>query len=262
MNLPLLFDTLSGAMIGAVFGSFFSAAAWAYITGAPFWIKRSVCDACGERISPAGLFPILGFIFLRGKCRACGRPIPLFHFFMEIAPAAVGAALAWRYGATVFGVCLVVLATALIAACAVDCVSRRLPDAFTLGAYVLLPPVLVLSPELTLRDSLWGFVVCGGVSLALRLAFKYVRKKDALGLGDVKLFALAGAFCGLSAAPCLFLLSALGGLLAFLFVALSRKGNIWNFRMPFGPFIGAAWIALMIFPDLPARLAASIHGVL
>ncbi|MBD5607338.1 MAG: prepilin peptidase [Desulfovibrio sp.] len=261
MNLPLVFDTLSGAMIGAVFGSFFSAAAWAYITGAPFWRKRSVCDVCGEPISPLGLFPIFGFIFLRGKCRVCDRPIPVFHFFMEILPAAVGAAVAWRYGATVLALCLVVLATALIAACAVDWITRVLPDAFTLGAYVLLPPVLLYTPSLTLRDSLLGFLVCGGLALTLKLTFKYIRKKDGLGLGDVKLFALAGTFCGLSAAPCLFLLSACGGLFAFLFVALSRKGNIWDFRLPFGPFIGAAWIALMIFPDLPLRLAILLYGV-
>ncbi|MDE5831689.1 MAG: A24 family peptidase [Desulfovibrio sp.] len=255
MSLPLFFRLISGAALGAVFGSFFSAAAWARLTGSPFWRKRSVCDRCGSRLTPLALLPILGFIFLGGKCRSCGRPIPPFHLLMELIPATVGAALAWRYDITWLAICYIILATALIAACAIDCLTRSLPDLFTLGGYLLLPPILLLNTALTPISSFLGFIFGGGGALSIYLFFKYVRKKEALGLGDVKLFALAGAFCGASAVPCLYLISACGGIAAFLCLLPWQKGDIWLYRLPFGPFIGAAFLALLVFPALPWTLS-------
>lgn len=251
MSLPTFFKLLSGALLGGAFGSFVSATAWAWLNDRPFLRARSVCDQCGASLSPLSLIPVISYLCLGGECRACGRSIPFFHFLMELIPAALGAALVLRYGIDWLAVCYVLLTAVLACASLIDLRSRRLPDFATLGPFVLLPPVICLNPELTLADSLIGCAIGGGVPFALLLLFRVARGRDGLGLGDVKLFALAGAFLGWSALPFLFFASACAGVLAFIALAPRLGRKIWRFRLPFGPFVAAAFVAILIFPNLP-----------
>lgn len=250
MSSSIYIEPILGAVLGAVLGSFFSATVWAWLNDKEIPLTRSICDHCGISLPALTLIPLFSYIFLKGKCRHCGGKIPVFHFILEVIPAALGALITCEYGLGWLGLCYIILATALTAASAADILVRRLPDFISLGSLVLLPPVLVFNPSLDLYSSLIGYLTAGGIPLLLHLVFSYLRHKQGLGLGDVKLFALAGAFLGPLAIPPLFLLSSVGGILVLFIISLLSDRQIWTFRLPFGPFISASFLLLLIFPSL------------
>lgn len=239
--------------MGSIFGSFFAATNWALVNNSPLLRKRSICDSCGSQIPVWSLVPIFSYLFLKGQCHYCGRKIPLFHFIMEILPAATAVVFVHQDGLDYLVICHIILSTAIISACVIDFIYRRLPDIISIGCLSLLPAELLLNPALSLKDSIIGYLAGGALPLFLAMLFKLLRHKEGMGLGDVKLYALAGAFLGWQKLPFLFLFSALCGLLIFLVLAPLLKKEIFCFRLPFGPCIGAVFIILLLFPSLPTR---------
>ena len=261
MHLPFYMDALFGAVLGAVFGSFISATVWAWLRNRKNSLKRSICDKCGQQLPALALIPVFGFILLKGKCHICGRKIPLFHFVMEIIPACLGWLIGNLYGIGLLSLCYIILASGLTAASAVDFLCRRLPDFITLGSLALLPPVLAARPELSPAAALAGYLIGGGLPLGLFLAFKYLRHKQAIGLGDVKLFALAGAFLDPFALPLLFLLSAGCGIVILVGIAAFTRKPLWSYRLPFGPCICASFLLLLLFPAIIPAFYAFIPAL-
>lgn len=253
-------NLLCGAILGSVFGSFFAATVQDYAAGNPIMRKRSICDSCGAKLPARALVPVFGYLFLKGKCQFCGRKIPLFYLLMEIVPAILAMVFIWRNGLNCLSICRIILSTAIISACLMDVMTRKLPDIITIGLLALLPAELVLDPDLTLKDSIIGYIAGAAFPLILGILFKALRRKEGLGTGDVKLYALAGAFLGWQALPFLYFFSALSGILAFLPLAPFLKKDLMHFQLPFGPCIGTIFILALIFPTLPARFYFMLYS--
>lgn len=247
-----ILSAIGGFLAGAALGSFFSATALAWLEHRPVLITRSVCDHCGKKLPARCLVPVVSYLFLRGKCACCGGKIPAFHFFVEISSALVCALVAMRAGPHLIAVFYMPVASALVTASAIDIKSGLLPDFITLGCLVFVPPLVFLNPDLTLKDAVIGYAAGGGMPLLLYLLFRLVRKKEALGLGDIKLYALGGALTGWHALPFLFFFSAFAGILVFgIYCLLGEKMDLWNREIPFGPSICAAILAILLWPQLP-----------
>ncbi|PIW31035.1 MAG: hypothetical protein COW29_02815 [Rhodobacterales bacterium CG15_BIG_FIL_POST_REV_8_21_14_020_59_13] len=231
-------------------GSFVTASSRSW----PDWLRiatgRSSCDACGRRLSPLELIPVVSFLIQRGKCRACCAPVPWVHPVGELVALVIGifAVLAfddgWTLAAAFFG--WILLFGALV-----DIRTFLLPDVVTLG---LIPAGLVIACLSGGLDLLWlnslaaliGFASLAAVSEI----YKRLRGREGLGLGDAKLLAAGGAWAGPFALPWIVLLGA-GATLFIVLIGhvLGRKATA-DTAVPLGPGLAAGCYLAYCLPAI------------
>jgi leader peptidase (prepilin peptidase)/N-methyltransferase len=208
---------------------------------------RSRCRQCGHAIRWYENVPVLSYLFLRGKCSACGAAIGLRYPLVELATAALFFFSVWHWGATPAGAAWCGFSAAIVALALIDWDTTLLPDDITLP---LLWAGLILAAQrwtdVSLPQALWG-AVAGYLSLWLVYhGFKLVTGKEGMGYGDFKLFAALGAWFGWTALiPIILMASVIGAVvgIAMKFSSGLREGGY----VPFGPFLAGAGLTAMIF---------------
>ncbi|HEY5682308.1 MAG TPA: A24 family peptidase [Sulfuricaulis sp.] len=213
-------------------------------------VPGSCCPHCGHAITALENIPVLSFIWLRGKCSACGKPISWRYPLVELLTGGLTAAVAWHFGYGIAALAAMALTWSLIALSFIDVDHQLLPDDITL-------PLLWAGLIINLNAYFTPLVssVMGAVSGYLFLwtvyqIFKLVTGKEGMGYGDFKLFAALGAWLGWQSLPLIILLSSLVGAIAGIsFILLF--GHDRRMPIPFGPFLCVAgWITLMWGDDL------------
>jgi leader peptidase (prepilin peptidase)/N-methyltransferase len=210
------------------------------------WWGRSRCPACGTTLRPRDLVPLLSWLWQRGRCRHCGAPVSAWYPAVELAAAAVGAASPLLLP-TPEALVAVLLGWWLLALALIDLEAWILPDALTLPlilAGLLLAAAGGAAPGRLPLASLGeaaagaalGYVVLAGVAWA----YRRLRRREGLGLGDAKLFAGAGAWLGAASLPVVMLTAALLGLA---FAVLRRQPLRAESAVPFGPALAVAFWA-------------------
>ena len=209
---------------------------------------RSRCSSCGHLIRWYENIPILSYIFLKGKCSACGVGYGLRYPAVELATGLLFAFCAWRWGASVTAIMWCGFSAALLTLAMIDWDTTLLPDDITLPLLWagLISAALQWNPVVNLPDALWG-AVAGYLSLWLVYwAFKLVTGKEGMGYGDFKLFAALGAWFGWTAlVPMILMASVIGAVIgiAMKFSSGLREGGY----IPFGPFLAGAGMTAMTF---------------
>lgn len=214
---------------------------------APFNLAtpRSRCPSCGHTIRAVENIPVLSYLWLRGRCSACGARIPARYPVIETVTALLSAVVAWHFGFGWQAAGALLLTWGLITLSVIDIDHQLLPDAITL-------PLLWLGLAFSLFDvfvdSRTGIIgaLAGYLSLwTVYHVFRLVTGKEGMGYGDFKLLALLGAWMGWQALPGIILLSSLVGAVAGISLVLIR-GRDRNLPIPFGPYLAAAgWIMLL-----------------
>lgn len=208
----------------------------------------SACPHCQVPIAPRDNVPLMSWVLLRGRCRACSEPISTQYPLVEAACGVLFGAIAWRIGATwalpgflLFGWLLVVVTV-------IDLRTHRIPNRLT---YPLTPALLALLVVAALLDGALGAAVravLGGlVAFGVLLLLALINPRG-MGMGDVKLAAFIGIGLGYlgwgHVALGLFAAFLGGGVIATLLLVLrlrTRKDHI-----PFGPWLAlGALVALL-----------------
>ncbi|HOO77737.1 MAG TPA: prepilin peptidase [bacterium] len=247
-------------LAGLAAGSFLNVCIHRIPAGESVVAPRSHCPACSAKIAWFDNIPMLSYLILKGRCRSCGEPIPLRYPLVEVATAGL---FAWSYLYLLFhGVPLRYLplvlpfywwfAASLLALSVIDIGHQIIPDRITLPlGLVGLGFVLFLAwlgseplPDVILR-SLLGAAAGGGVLWLLGTLGKALLRKEAMGMGDVKLMAAAGIWLGWEMALFSIFLGAVAAAVAGLvLIALGRRGR--QDRLPFGPFLSiGCWLGLL-----------------
>lgn len=206
----------------------------------------STCPHCGHGIRWYENIPVFSWLWLKGRCSACGKAISFRYPAIELASAVLAGLCAWHFG---YGPWLVItlLATWMLLAMAmIDFDTTLLPDNLTLPLMwlALLAAVIGISP-VPLADAMIG-AMAGYLSLwSLYWLFKLATGKEGMGYGDFKLLAALGALLGWQLLPLVLLLSSLVG--AIVGVSLIASGAIHREHgIPFGPYLATAgWISLL-----------------
>ena len=207
-------------------------------------LGRSSCPACGTRLTARDLVPLWSWLAARGRCRHCGRGLAVFYPLVELAAAAVGT-LALALVEPPSSLIAALLGWWLLALALIDLLSWRLPDALTLPLIVagIAAAALGMLPTVDLFQALAGAAI-GYLALAgIGWAYRRLRGRDGLGLGDAKLLAAAGAWLGVESLPWLVLISAVLGLA----LALARTQPVRaETAVQFGPPLALAFWGLFL----------------
>lgn len=214
-------------------------------------VERSACLHCGQTLSALDLVPLFSWLFLRGKCRHCGHAIGWRYPVIECATMLLCLAVYGAWGFSAAGIVLMLAAPFVMAMLVIDLEHLILPDQLqvimaALGAiFILFQDETSFSLGNTLE--MYGYAF-GAAALYFLLAYGLAKggvfflKREALGMGDVKFFAVAGLWLGFTALPAFLLLAGAGGVLL---------GLIWQFVVkqklfPFGPALLLAFLLLLL----------------
>jgi leader peptidase (prepilin peptidase)/N-methyltransferase len=215
-------------------------------------VPRSACPSCGHAITALENVPVLSWLALRGRCRACRARISPRYPVVELAAGALAVAAIWQFGAGWTGLAACVLLWTLLALAFIDADTQLLPDDLTLpllwgGLLANLFGLFV-----PLASAVVGAIAGYLVLWAVYWLFKLIRGKEGMGYGDFKLLAALGAWLGWPMLPQIVLVSSvLGAVGGILTIAL--KGRDKTVPMPYGPWLaGAGGIALFFGPAINA----------
>lgn len=224
-------------------------------------VPRSRCPACNSLIRAWQNIPVISYLWLRGRCAACGAAISMRYPLVELLTAILSAAVVWHFGVSWAALAALVLTWSLIALTFIDIDRQLLPDCITLPllwlgllfSLSLAPGELGQAIPTDLRSSVIG-AAAGYLSLwSVYWLFKLLTGKEGMGYGDFKLFAVFGAWFGWQLLPLIILLSAFtGAVVGITLIVLRKQGR--EVPIPFGPYLAAAgWIGLMWGPQLVER---------
>ena len=237
--------TTFAAILGLIFGSFATVVAYRLPRRESIVSGRSKCPRCGRQIGALENIPVLSWIALRGRCRNCGEPISPRYPLIELATGALFALAAWKYGLTVTGGVFAAFFWVLVVLTVIDLEHKLLPNrivypAFVAGWIGLLAAALVDADVSRLKSAAFGMLIFGGFLFIV--AFIY---PAGMGLGDVKLAFVLGAFLGYAGGTGLvpvgmFLSFVLGGIIGLVAMQVTKQGR--KMALPFGPFLAAGTI--------------------
>lgn len=203
----------------------------------------SHCIHCETQLKIWHNTPILSFCYLKGHCAFCHRKIPSRYFWVEVITGILSGYLAYHFGWQLSLIYALVFAWTLIALTVIDLQHQLLPDQLTLpllwlGLLVNIDGVFTPLPS-AIYGTVFGYLVFYGIYWL----FRWIRKKEALGFGDMKLLAALGAWFGWQALPMVVLISALLGIGLYILLKL-RKYPV-DTGIPFGPCIALSGLIFL-----------------
>jgi leader peptidase (prepilin peptidase)/N-methyltransferase len=228
------------ALVGAAIGSFLNVCIHRLPRGSSVLWPPSACPRCARRLSWFENIPIVSYAALRGRCRTCKAPISIQYPIVEALTATMFAAGLWYYGPGPLLLSRLVFGCALIVLFAIDLEHHLLPNVITLPFIIVGFLFSFVTPP-GWRDSLIGIVVGGGILFLIAEGYYRLRHEEGLGMGDVKMLAMIGAFVGWKLTLLSLMMASLSGTVIGVALIASGRGGM-KYALPFGTFlaIGAA----------------------
>lgn len=222
-------------LVGLMIGSFLNVCTLRWPEDESVVFPGSHCPKCGEPIRWYDNVPVLGYVLLRGRCRACREPISLQYPLVELATGLVWTGMFSYAGLSFEALRGALLLTILFGIALTDARFYIIPDQFSLGGLVLGLGLAFLPGGIDALDALIGAIVGFGLLGSVAVVGKWMLKKDAMGLGDIKMMAMVGAFLGWAGVLLTVFLGALLGAVIFGPISYKTKKLV-----PFGIFLAAA----------------------
>ena len=238
MTEPAAVLLLSG--FGLAVGSFLNVCIHRLPVGQSVVAPRSRCPACGRDLAWFENVPVLGWLLLGGRCRTCRAAISPVYPIVELVMPFLFVLQYWDVGWTPLLVVRLVFCSAMVVLFVIDLQHRLLPNILTLpGIGVGLAAALVLEPGW--RAAVLGVVIGGGGLLLVAEVYYRLRHEEGLGMGDVKMLAMIGAFLGWQPMLVTLLLASLLGSIVGLGMLVLGLGDT-KYALPLGSFLALAAI--------------------
>jgi leader peptidase (prepilin peptidase) / N-methyltransferase len=235
------------ALLGMMLGSFMNVCIYRLPRGLSPVRPRSSCPSCGHILSWYENVPVVSYLVLRGRCRACRAWIsPMYPIVEFITGAVFLAGYVW-YGPTPLLIVRLVFAWAMIALFVIDLQHKILPNVITLPGIA----VGVLANALAGPGwvaSLIGAAVGAGILFAIAEVYYRVRHEEGLGMGDVKMLGMIGAFLGWKLVLVTLVLSSFLGSIVGIGVLIAKKESL-KYALPFGTFLAAGALVAAVGGD-------------
>jgi leader peptidase (prepilin peptidase)/N-methyltransferase len=259
-----LIEALLAALFGLLIGSFLNVCIYRMPRDLSVVAPRSFCPHCNQPIAWFDNIPIVSYAVLAGHCRRCGHRISARYPVVELLTAALFFCSFWFLGPTLAAVKYCVFSAIMIALIFSDLEEHILPDEFTLGGTVVgvifaaIVPMsggivflLFMSAKnqwlVSVGDSLLAAAVYSGALWVFRALYEKLRHREGMGLGDVKMAAMIGAFLGMQSALLAFMVgSLLGAIVGLCYIWFTGK-DASTYELPFGSFLGVAALGVGFF---------------
>jgi leader peptidase (prepilin peptidase)/N-methyltransferase len=208
---------------------------------------RSSCPSCGHMITWYENLPVVSYVFLGGRCSACRASISPRYPMIELITGAVFLAGYLWYGSTPLLIVRLALAWAMICLFVIDLQHKILPNVITIpGIVVGVLANLVAGPGWV--ASLIGAAVGAGSLFAIAEIYYRVRHEEGLGMGDVKMLGMIGAFLGWKLVLLTLVLSSFLGSIVGVGVLIARKESL-KYALPFGTFLAVGALVAAVAGD-------------
>jgi leader peptidase (prepilin peptidase)/N-methyltransferase len=235
---------LTAGLLGLIAGSFLNVVIHRVPRRQSVVWPASHCPECGEPIRPRDNLPLVSYVLLRGRCRNCKARIALRYPVVEALTGSLFAAAAYEFGLGLGLLSALVLIATLIALAGIDLEHRLLPN-------VIVGPAALAGFTLSVLENperWWVYLVSalavGGGLFALAFAYR-----GGMGMGDVKMGGMLGAFLGPYAALAVFLGAFVGAITGGLLMAAGKMQR--RQALPFGVFMAMGGIiVLFVGPEL------------
>jgi leader peptidase (prepilin peptidase)/N-methyltransferase len=235
------------ALLGMMLGSFMNVCIYRLPRGLSPVRPRSSCPSCGHVLSWYENVPVVSYLVLLGRCRACRASIsPMYPIVEFITGAVFLAGYVW-YGPTPLLIVRLVFAWAMIVLFVIDLQHKILPNVITLPGIV----VGVLANALAGPGwvaSLIGAALGAGILFAIAEVYYRVRHEEGLGMGDVKMLGMIGAFLGWKLVLVTLVLSSFLGSIVGIGVLIAKKESL-KYALPFGTFLAAGALVAAVGGD-------------
>jgi leader peptidase (prepilin peptidase)/N-methyltransferase len=267
MVLPATLTGIFALILGLIIGSFLNVCIVRIPERKSIVMPASACPKCGAAIRPYDNVPVLSWVLLGGRCRACKTKISVMYPLVELLTAVLFGGCYYAFGMTVEALKWATFSALMIVLVFTDLRERILPDVvnytgFALGlalslatkpldgaarwianrAFEFPPP----APVVSLVDALLGAAVGSGLLWLVSEAYFRLRGREGMGMGDVKMMLLVGAFLGVKRTLLtIFAGSLIGSVLGVAFMLARRKES--NYELPFGTFLGMAALLVVFF---------------
>jgi leader peptidase (prepilin peptidase) / N-methyltransferase len=254
-------------LFGLIIGSFLNVCIVRIPSGKSIVLPASACPKCGLAIRPYDNIPVVSYLMLRGKCRGCKTKISPMYPAVELLTGLLFLGCFWAFGIRVETAKWAAFSAIMVVLVFTDLRERILPDVvnFTGLAIGLIfslftkptdgtalwianhlfdyPPP---APVISLLDAILGAAVGGGLLWLVSEAYFKLRGREGMGLGDVKMMLMAGAFLGAKRTLLTILAGSLLGSVLGLAVILARRKDA-EYELPFGTFLGAGALLVVFF---------------
>ncbi|HST53655.1 MAG TPA: prepilin peptidase [Pyrinomonadaceae bacterium] len=265
-GLPTAFFVAAVAGVGAIIGSFLNVVIHRVPREESIAFPASHCPACGTAIRPYDNIPVISWAVLRGRCRSCRVPISARYPAVELLTAVLFALTFWlRSGPTLSLPFDLAFVAALIALAFIDAEHMILPNAITYPGIALALVARAVVPNLygvaffgaahpaipawllSLMGAAVGAIVGGGFLWVVGWLWERLRGVEAMGLGDVKMMFMVGAFLGWPLTLLTIFVGVLGGSFAGITLMLRRGDRDMQLLLPFGIFLSAGALVSLLF---------------
>jgi leader peptidase (prepilin peptidase)/N-methyltransferase len=262
-----MIEALVAALFGLLIGSFLNVCIYRMPRDLSVVKPRSFCPECNQTIAWFDNIPLVSYAMLAGRCRRCGHRISPRYPVVELLTSVVFFCAFWFLGTKLAAVKFAIFGAIMIALVFSDLEERILPDEFTLGgtglgvifaAFVpvsggILLLIFYSSKQqwlVSICDSVMAAAICSGALWAVRAMYEKVRKREGLGLGDVKMGAMIGAFLGIQGALLTLLVGSLLGVVVGLGYTWFTGKDASTYELPFGSFLGVSALAVGFFSEV------------
>jgi leader peptidase (prepilin peptidase)/N-methyltransferase len=263
----LILAALAAGLFGLLIGSFLNVCIYRLPRDLSVVQPRSYCPECKHTIAWFDNIPVVSYAILAGRCRTCGHRIPVRYPVVELLTGVLFFCAFQFLGTTLAAAKFAVFAAIMIALVFSDLEERILPDEFTLGgtavgvifaAFVPVSGGILLliyygaqHPWLiSVGDSILAGALCAGALWGVRALYEKVRNREGLGLGDVKMGAMIGAFLGMQGALLSLLVGSLLGVIVGLGYTWFTGKDASTYELPFGSFLGGAALVVGFFSEV------------
>jgi leader peptidase (prepilin peptidase) / N-methyltransferase len=254
-------------LFGLIIGSFLNVCIVRIPGGKSIVMPASACTKCGAAIQPYDNIPVVSYLILGGKCRKCKNPISAMYPAVELLTGLLFLGCYEVFGLTAEALKWAIFSAIMVVLVFTDLRERILPDVVNYTGFGL---GLVLSfftspidgtasaiakhlfefsppaPVLSFADALLGAAAGSGLLWLVSEIYFRLRGREGMGLGDVKMMLMAGAFLGLKRTLLtIFAGSILGSVLGLAVILARRKGS--DYELPFGTFLGMAALLVVFF---------------
>lgn len=269
-NSDVALSTLIGIftfVFGLIIGSFLNVCILRIPAGKSIVLPASACPKCGRAIRAYENIPVISYMLLGGKCRGCKTKISPMYPLVETLTGLLFLACYWKFGITAETAKWAAFSAIIVVLVFTDLRERILPDVvnYTGFAIGLIASLFVLPtdgtalwianhlfefpppmPVLSLSDAILGALVGSGLLWLVSEAYFKLRGREGMGLGDVKMMLMAGAFLGVKLTLMTILAgSVLGSVLGVIVILAQRKDA--DYELPFGTFLGAGALLVVFF---------------